>query len=89
VSTLVKAGFKAKLTYFPGVEPFYLYFNRQRPWLDVPALLMEWRKASEIEEGYLFRAFFASGQLKDSQAITKPALVSLDPTGISAKKSRY
>jgi hypothetical protein len=76
------AVFLPLLTGIPDVEPFYLYFNRSKPWLDVPALYLEWRYAARIQEGDVFRAFYASGQLKEVLPNGKPALVSCYGTSV-------
>ncbi|PGH15757.1 hypothetical protein GX50_09006 [[Emmonsia] crescens] len=44
------------------IKPFFFYFNREEPWLDVPSLLAEWLYQSAIDSGYLFRGFNASDQ---------------------------
>jgi hypothetical protein len=46
------------------VQPFFLYENRQEPWLNVPWLLFDWLLCSGITEGYLFLPFLATDQVK-------------------------
>ena len=48
------------LTCFLEVKPFFLYFKRDKLWLDVPTLLFEWLDISEITSGYLFCPFWNS-----------------------------
>lgn len=67
--------FKQVLTHFTEIQPFYLYYNVEKPWLDVPQLLLEWLRVSQIHKGYLFVPFFASDQPKIS-ASTQKKLVS-------------
>lgn len=62
---------KQPLTHFTEIQPFYLYYNAEKPWLDVPRLLLEWLRASQIKEGYLFVPFFASDQPKISASTQK------------------
>lgn len=42
------------------IKPFFLYFNREEPWLCVPSLLLEWLHISQIKSGPLFRPFRAN-----------------------------
>src|SRR6266702_6141112 len=47
---------------FIEIQPFFLYFNREEPWLNIPSLLFEWLNISKITLSYLFRLFNAFNQ---------------------------
>lgn len=41
------------------IEPFVLYYDRDKPWLDVPHLLLRWLNVARTEQGPLFLRFDA------------------------------
>lgn len=59
------------LIWFPEVKPFFVFFKRDKPWLDVPTLLFEWLHISGITSGYLFCPFWNSDQPKAVTDTTK------------------
>ena len=67
----IKSCFRTLLIVIIEVQPFYLYFMPERPWLDVPMLLVEWLHISKIMEGFLFRPFFSLDQPKLTEASKK------------------
>jgi hypothetical protein len=44
---------------FLDVQPFVLYWDRDKPWLDVPHLLLDWLSLARAKRGPIFVRFDA------------------------------